>query len=242
MNKSTKMMYMLPVLAVLGMFSAADAETDQERIDKIQAKIDRLQERIGGLQERIDRLDPATDQKRIDKLEAKVDGLEERIAVLEARISEIEAASSGHGPVSARSVQSDEPRTARQTDLPEADATVTITRDGRFTEDAGTLTVALSESRQFTVKFVNNHDADYTLLIDLMSGGATHPYMHHAGEDLPVASGGEIMHTFTIADDPRVTAGTPGYLVFGVQDIPGTPEREPDTVTGDHLIKIRIAA
>jgi len=86
-----KILYILPVLAVLGMISGADATADQERIDELEAKIDRLEDKIDRLEDRIDRLDPATDQKRIDKIEAKIDKFEARIDKFEAQIDRLEA-------------------------------------------------------------------------------------------------------------------------------------------------------
>lgn len=84
-----KILYILPALAVLGMFSAADADTTQERIDKLQAKIDKLSERIDKLQNHIDKLQAKIDgagsetpQQRIDKWEAKIDKMHERKSVL----------------------------------------------------------------------------------------------------------------------------------------------------------------
>jgi len=79
-----KHLYTVPFFAVLGMFLAADAQTDQE--NKIQSRITLLQGQIDGLEARIDAADPASDSKRIAKWEAKIEKLSNRIAELQAKL------------------------------------------------------------------------------------------------------------------------------------------------------------
>jgi len=78
------LLYLVPVLAVLGMFLAADAQTDQE--SKIKERISLLQGQIDGLQAKIDAADPASDAKRIAKWEAKMEKLSNRIVELGAKM------------------------------------------------------------------------------------------------------------------------------------------------------------
>jgi len=79
-----KLLYLVPVLAALGMFMAADAQTDQE--SKIKERISLLQGQIDGLQARIDAADPASDAKRIAKWEGKIEKLSNRIVELGAKL------------------------------------------------------------------------------------------------------------------------------------------------------------
>jgi len=220
-----KILYILPALAVLGMFSAADADTIQERIERLQERVDRLQERIDGA-------DPHADADRIDKWEAKIDRLQERIAELEARMTQATKSATTTG----------EPATARATagDTPQTAATVTITAAGMFEEDAGMIEIPYSDTMTFTVQFENRHDRDHTIHADLISWD-----FEHQREDIDVPSGQTATQTYTVQSEaPRIGDDRENaniYLVFGAADDPGTPEHEPDTIGGDHAIKISIA-
>jgi len=155
MNKT---LYVLPVLAVLGMFSVANADTVQERIDKFEAKIDNLQERIDKLQEqmdsvqaKIDGADPATHQKRIDKWEAKIDSIQERIDKFGAKIDNIRAQIEKlEDKTDAQaSQQAEEPATEPGTaaELPtEADTTPPAVTSATLDMNAGTVTVVFDET------------------------------------------------------------------------------------------------
>jgi len=159
-----KILYILPVLAVLGMISGADATADQERIDELEAKIDRLETKIDRLEDRIDRLDPATDQKRIDKIEAKIDKFEARIDKFEAQIDRLEARDNDADTTekdTGDTTQTQQERysrgTAEQTGTPDkgtpATSRATIGPDtappafvsAQYNTETGTLTITFSE-------------------------------------------------------------------------------------------------
>jgi len=120
-------------------------------------------------------------------------------------------------------------------DEPQTAATVTITAAGRFVEDADTVEITRSDSMAFTVEFTNNHGRDHTILADTISYNDW-----HSGADIPIAQGETVTATFTIKDTQKIRDRPTVYFVFGVANDPGTPEHEPDTITGDHLVKIRI--
>jgi len=178
-----KLLYVLPALAVLGLFSAAYAETDQQSIDRFEAKIDRL--------------DPATHQKRIDRFEAKIDRLEERIDRFEAKIAELEAQAASY----VRSTYSEyrapaEPQTAKQVEGTPGTPTVTIKADGRLAASDGTAEVPYSSSMTLDVKFVNDYGSNRTLLVDLISSVS-----YSQSADLALPRGGSETLTFAIPSD-----------------------------------------
>jgi len=77
-----KILYALPALAMLGLIPAADADTVQERIQK-------LQERIEFFEAKIDR---NPDSEKVAKWEARIDRLRDQIAELEARLGPVQTA------------------------------------------------------------------------------------------------------------------------------------------------------
>lgn len=143
-----KIFYVLPALAVLGMFSAAYADTTQERVDNLQGQIDRIQERIDkfegqidNLQAKIDGADPATHQKRIDRWEAKIDNIEERIEKFDAKMDRLQA--------QLEKLQDRmEEQTSQQTPepVPEADTAPPAVTSATLDMNAGTVTVVFDET------------------------------------------------------------------------------------------------
>jgi len=221
-----KILYVLPALAVLGLFSVAYAETDQQSIDRFEAKIDRLEERIDRFEAKIDRLDPATHQKRIDRFEAKIDRLEERIDRFEAKIAELEAQAASY----TRSTYSEyrapaEPQTAKQVEGTPGTPTVTIKADGRLAASDGTVEVPYSSSMTLDVTFVNDSDSDRTLLVDLISSVS-----YSQSADLVLPAGGSETLTFAIPSDGPHTDEDAAKLRLVFAD-----ESDPN---GAHAIKI----
>jgi len=120
-------------------------------------------------------------------------------------------------------------------ETPQTVATVTITAAGRFVEDAGTVEITRSDSMTFTVEFTNNHNRDHTILADTISYNDW-----HSGADIPIAQGETVTATFTIKDTQTIRDRPTVYFVFGAANDLSTTEHEPDTIKGDHLVKIRI--
>lgn len=126
----------------------------------------------------------------------------------------------------------DETQTETADDIPMI-ATVTITADGEF-ENSGTVDMAKSDLMAFSVDFVNYDDRTHTVLADLISRD-----FWHAGADIQIHPG-TTLNTRTWIIDGHMQPGDIAHLVFGAADDPNTPEREPDTILGDQLVKIRI--
>jgi len=113
-------------------------------------------------------------------------------------------------------------------------ATVTLTEDGRWENSPGTVDLAKSGLMAFSVDFVNNDDRTHTVYADLISYD-----FRHAWVDIQIHPGVTLNASTWIIDN-HMQPGDIAYLVYGVADDPGTPEREPDTIRGDQAVKIRI--
>jgi len=137
-----KILYVLPALAVLGMFSAADADKTQERIEKLQERIAELQERIEFFEAKIDQ---NPDSKKVAKWEARIDRLQDRVAELEDRLqkrmAELEPVQTTQTITESPAPQ--EPTSARQT----SDTTPPTVQSA--TLEGTTLTIVFSETMDF---------------------------------------------------------------------------------------------
>lgn len=79
-------------------------------------------------------------------------------------------------------------------------ATVTITPNGTFEENVGTLEVQHGDSMTLDVKFVNEHNEGRKLLVGLISW-----HFWHDGADITIQPGQSATHMFTIQNDaPRI--------------------------------------
>lgn len=74
-----KILYVLPLMAVLGIFSTVEASTEPT----IQERIARMEAQITNLEEKISNADPTRQADRIAKWEAKIDRIQNRIDTLQ---------------------------------------------------------------------------------------------------------------------------------------------------------------
>jgi len=152
-----KLLYAVPALAILGLIPAADADTVQERIEK-------LQERIAGLQERIEffeaKIDRNPDSEKVAKWEARIDRLHDRMTELEDRLqkrmAELEPVQTTQTIKEPTAPQ--EPTSARA----ESDMTPPTVRSA--TLEGTTLTIVFSETIDFDKISLGKMYFDFTSL------------------------------------------------------------------------------